>query len=190
MKILCYGDSNTYGYDPRSYIGSRYVPEDRWVDILAARTGWTFLNAGQNGREIPRHDFEKATLIRCLKEHDPVDLLVVMLGSNDLLQGASVREAVNRMECFLQDMLSHCGNILLVPPPPLKAGAWVTDLGLVAASNELDAQYRKLAGGLGIFFADTQGFQPELCFDGVHFTQADHHRFAQILLPEIQKAAV
>ena len=39
MRVMCLGDSNTYGFDPRSYIGDRYPAECRWVDILAAKTG-------------------------------------------------------------------------------------------------------------------------------------------------------
>ena len=40
MRMLCYGDSNTYGYDPRGFFGDRYPEESRWVDILVQRTGW------------------------------------------------------------------------------------------------------------------------------------------------------
>ena len=39
MNIICFGDSNTYGYDPRSYLGGRYDAGSRWVDILAEETG-------------------------------------------------------------------------------------------------------------------------------------------------------
>ena len=53
MKLLCFGDSNTYGYDPRSFLDDRYPAEVRWTDALARDTGWTVLNMGQNGREIP-----------------------------------------------------------------------------------------------------------------------------------------
>ena len=66
MKIYCFGDSNTYGYDARMLIDNRYPPEYRWVDILASRTGWTVLNKGLNGREIP-----PAVLVRmkrCLED--------------------------------------------------------------------------------------------------------------------------
>ena len=41
MKVICFGDSNTYGYDPRSFLGGRYEADCRWADILAAKTGWT-----------------------------------------------------------------------------------------------------------------------------------------------------
>ena len=37
MRILCFGDSNTYGYHPRGFFGDRYGPEDRWVDLLESR---------------------------------------------------------------------------------------------------------------------------------------------------------
>lgn len=46
MKVICYGDSNTYGYDPSGWLGGRYSMDDRWVDILARRTGWEILNGG------------------------------------------------------------------------------------------------------------------------------------------------
>ena len=41
MNVICFGDSNTYGYDPRGYFGGRYNADCRWVDILSAATGWT-----------------------------------------------------------------------------------------------------------------------------------------------------
>ena len=53
MRMLCYGDSNTYGYDPRGFFGDRYPKESRWVDILAQRTGWQIQNA--IGRNINKY---------------------------------------------------------------------------------------------------------------------------------------
>ena len=76
MRILCFGDSNTYGYDPRGYSGERYPAEDRWVDIIAKKTPWEIINAGANGREIPRNPYA----LRLLSQHDSVDLFLVMLG--------------------------------------------------------------------------------------------------------------
>ncbi len=52
MQILCFGDSNTYGYDPRGFFGDRYGAEDRWVDLLAKQTGHEIINAGANGRSL------------------------------------------------------------------------------------------------------------------------------------------
>lgn len=51
MRIFCYGDSNTYGYDPRSCLTARYPAEERWTGQLPG--DWEILNHGMNGREIP-----------------------------------------------------------------------------------------------------------------------------------------
>lgn len=178
MRMLCFGDSNTYGYDPRSYFGGRYPVEDRWVDILANETGWEVLNAGVNGREIPRGP----DALRLLTEHAPVDLFLVMLGTNDLLQGASPSEAAARMEAFLKALLPHSESILLVAPPPMKRGAWVPDDALAGASFQLAEECQTLAQKLKIPFADTRDWNVELTFDGVHFTEAGHHTFAGQLM--------
>lgn len=174
MRILCFGDSNTYGYDPRGYFGDSYGAEDRWPDILAKQTGWEVINAGANGREIPRNPYA----LRLQTEHAPVDIFLVMLGTNDLLQGASAKEAAARMEAFLSQLLPHCKNILLVAPPPMKRGAWVPTDELVTESTQLAEEYVLLAQKLSIPFVDTRHWSIELTFDGVHFTEAGHHTFA------------
>ena len=117
MRILCFGDSNTYGYDPRGYFGDRYGTEDRWVDLLAKQTGHECINAGANGREIPRNPYA----LRLLTEQQEMDIFLVMLGTNDLLQGATAKEAADQMESFLRPLLPHWGKILLVAPPPINA---------------------------------------------------------------------
>lgn len=178
MRILCFGDSNTYGFDPRSYLGDRYPAEDRWTDILAKKTPWEVINAGANGREIPRNPYA----LRLLSQHAPVDVFLVMLGTNDLLQGASASEAAGRMEAFLNPLLPHCKTILLVAPPPMKRGAWVPTDALAVESLQLAEAYQALAQKLGIPFADTHGWNIELAFDGVHFTGEGHHTFASQLI--------
>ena len=113
MNVICFGDSNTYGYDPRSYFGGRYDAGSRWVDILAAETGWTICNMGQNGREIPSSapSFSADT-----------DLMIVMLGTNDLLQGRSPEQAAEKLESFLSGIPMDRKKILLIAPPPVAWG--------------------------------------------------------------------
>ena len=105
MKVICFGDSNTYGYDPRGYFGGRYDADSRWVDILAVETGWTVYNMGQNGREIPSAApaFPANT-----------DLLIIMLGTNDLLQGCSPGQAAEGLERFLSGIPLDRSKILLI----------------------------------------------------------------------------
>ena len=179
MKVICYGDSNTYGYDPRSYIGGRYPASDRWVDLLAEKTGWEVENRGLNGREIPGHS---------ISVPGDTGLLIVMLGTNDLLQGASAEEAAVRMEAFLNQMLPHCKHILLIAPPPLMRGAWVPDDQLVSESIRLGEEYKALAEKLNISFVDTRDWNIEMAFDGVHFTESGHGTFAAKMAIEIKKS--
>ena len=181
VRILCFGDSNTYGYDPRGFFGDRYGAEDRWVDLLAKQTGHDCINAGANGREIPRNPYA----LRLLTEHAPVDIFLVMLGTNDLLQGTSAKEAATRMEAFLNSLLPNCKQVLLVSPPPMKRGAWVTTDELVSESIYLAEEYKLLAEKLSIPFVDTREWNIELTFDGVHFTDVGHHAFAEKLGKEL-----
>ena len=178
LRIVCFGDSNTYGYDPRGYFGDRYGAEDRWVDLLGKRTGYKVINAGANGREIPRSPYA----LRLLTEHTPVDIFLIMLGTNDLLQDVTAKETAAQMETFLTSLLPHAKQILLVAPPPMKRGAWVPTDELVIESIYLTEKYRLLAEKLNIPFVDTRHWNIELTFDGVHFTEAGHHSFAARLI--------
>ena len=178
MRILCFGDSNTYGFDPRSFLGDRYPAEDRWTDILENQTSWEVMNAGVNGGRIP---FSPHAL-RLLSEYAPVDVLFVMLGTNDLLQGVSASEAAVLMEAFLSQLLPHCKAIVLAAPPPMKRGAWVPSDALVTESLQLVEEYQQLAKKLEIPFVDTRNWHIQLAFDGIHFTEEGHHAFAGQLL--------
>lgn len=177
MRILCFGDSNTYGYDPRDLFGGRYAAGDRWVDLLARKTGWEVINAGSNGREIPRSPCS-------LPDHD---VMLVMLGTNDLLQGLSAAEAAARMERFLTRMGPDCGSVFLIAPPPMKRGAWVPTEELVRESICLAKAYGALAESLGIPCVDTSDWNISFAFDGVHFTEAGHHIFAEKISAFLRK---
>lgn len=175
MKVICYGDSNTYGYDPRSYFGGRYGIDCRWVDILAHKTGWEIQNKGMNGREIPP---------KTISVPEDTDLLVVMLGTNDLLQGNSVRKIAKRMEAFLSSLPSE--KLLLIAPPPMKLGEWVPNQEWVDRSIQVAKTYRSLAEQLGIPFMDAGEWNVSLAHDGVHFTEEGHKAFAEGMYRELK----
>lgn len=177
MRVICFGDSNTYGYDPRSYFGGQYPAESRWVDLLAEKTGWEIINAGENGREIPRREYELIQVNQMLSQR-PVDLLIVMLGTNDLLQGATTETAAARMEVFLTQLPLSKEQILLIAPPTMQSGEWVTEKSLITASEQLAECYQVLAGQLGVYFADADKWNIGLTFDGVHFSEEGHKSFA------------
>ena len=177
MKVVCFGTSNTYGYDLRSYLGGRYDADSRWVDILAEKTGWTVCNMGQNGREIPS-----------MSPNFPADtdLLIVMLGTNDLLQGKSPGQAADRLERFLSSLSLNRSQILLIAPPPMKQGTWVPDQQLIDDSHAFARLCQALAEHLGIRFANAGKWDIPLAYDGVHFTEQGHRAFAAGLLEELK----
>ena len=169
IKVICFGDSNTYGYDPRSYFGGRYDADCRWVDILATETGWTVSNLGQNGRAIP----SAAPVLPA-----DTELLIVMLGTNDLLQGRGPEQAAERLERFLAGIFLDRGKVLLIAPPPMVPGTWVPSQGLIDASHAFAQCCKALAERLGVLFADAGAWSVSLAHDGVHFTEQGHRAFA------------
>ena len=177
MEVICFGDSNTYGYDPQGYFGGRYDADSRWVDILAVETGWTVCNMGQNGREIPS---------AAPAFPDDTDLLIVMLGTNDLLQGRSPEQAAERLERFLSGISLNSNKILLIAPPPMAMGEWVPTPQLIEDSRTFARLCQVLAERLGIRFADAGKWDIPLAYDGVHFTEQGHKAFAAGLLEELK----
>ena len=136
--ILCYGDSNTYGYDPRSYLGGRYPHSVRWTGLLED-AGYTVRNEGLNGRVIPQGR-EIHAAVQMLKSI-PFQILTVHLGINDLLNAPSLTAGAcaERMERFLSALLADRAaipeQILLAAPPPCVQGTWVQDDRLLCSGT-------------------------------------------------------
>lgn len=148
-RIICIGDSNTYGYDPAAFGGARYPDGVRWTSRLGS--AWDIQNLGENGREIPSSSFPA--------------------------------EAAERMRIFISDLLV-CGlPLLLVAPPLMQSGTWVESDALIRSSGQLAPLYRDLAALCGVSFCDASGWDIPVVFDGVHFSEQGHRRFAEQLEP-------
>lgn len=176
MKILCFGDSNTWGFDPRYPLGLQY--QRIWPDLLAEKLNCTVINDGQNGREIPKQTIEFP---------GDIDLLIIMLGTNDLLQFWSPKAACEKMRAFIETLNLPRRNILLIAPPVMKFGAWVQDQELIDDSVSLARLYCDLSVRIGIRFADSGQWKTTLAHDGVHMTEDDHRIFAERLAELITK---
>ena len=195
MKILCIGDSNTYGYDPRSFLGSRYPKEARWTDRLESLMGHEVINCGVNGMPVPA---DGSNLLALITKESP-DLIIVMLGGNDLLLGRSAEKTSERMAAFLEaimhagtgkqglDLAEHAGRVLLISPPSFRRGAWVQDDAQIEESRHLGELYRNLAYEKGCIFADADEWDIEISFDGVHFLPEGHIGFANQLIEVINR---
>ena len=104
--ILCYGDSNTYGYNPVN--GLRYPKDVRWTGVLQKLLGeqYAVIEEGCNGRTTVFEDIAEpwkaglGYLKPCLNTHKPIDFVIMMLGSNDLKRmfHASAKEIADGAE--------------------------------------------------------------------------------------------
>ena len=102
-----------------------------------------------------------------------------MLGGNDLLQGNPVEAVARRMENFLARIPLEPSQILLIGPPRMQPGAWITDSRLLEDCLRLNAAYRRVAEKLGIPFVDAADWDVEVTFDGVHYSEKGHQTFAE-----------
>lgn len=187
MKLLCYGDSNTYGYDSRGPIPGRYDANNRWCDLLAKHTSWTVINGGENGRIVPEPAWNYTDLKRMLTENTPVDMTCIMLGTNDVLISSrmDVTPIVNRMEALLDYLQTNWPDmkLVLITPPPLD----IPELpGIDKKMAALLSSYREIAESRNIGFVDANSWDIPLAYDGAHLSQKGHHVFAEKIERELK----
>ncbi len=175
-KIVCYGDSNTYGYDASDVLGGRLSADARWPELLGSFLKCECVNRGLNGRRVPRYprtiDADLRILIR---DHD-CDLILILLGTNDILNDADPSDVADYMSRFIQNLqaLLHGSTIVLCAPPP----AAVDGLDLTTEFFSLSEQYSLIGEKLGIPFIDTYDWNIPMSSDGIHFSPLGHRIFA------------
>ena len=191
--ILCYGDSNTWGFDPAS--GARFSRELRWPGVLGRLVPeCEVVEEGLPGRTTILDDpFEEgrnglAYLVPCLASHTPVDLVVLMLGTNDVktifpLDAAGIAAGADRLVSVLRRSQSGPGGgspqVLLVAPPPVTdprplQQIWGFSAGSVARSRELAGFYRAAAESQRCAFLDAGTAAAVSPVDGVHLDERGH----------------
>jgi lysophospholipase L1-like esterase len=197
--ILCYGDSNTWGYDPES--GGRFPRAVRWTGVLAQELGrgYAVIEEGLCGRTTVwddpvegLHKNGRTYLTPCLESHQPIDLVVLMLGTNDLKTRFSVTAAdIAASAGVLVDLIqrSQTGpqdsapQLLLVAPPPIaRPVEWAEMFG----DGELKSQkfadyYRQVADEYDCYFLDAGKVIVSSAIDGIHLEASQHARLGQEL---------
>lgn len=191
-NILLYGDSNTWGYDPRD--GSRYPFRLRWTSVCAALLGEAYccIPAGMNGRTTDFDDPLKGARNGLrgvdyeLQTHKPLDLMVIMLGTNDLKYTDAAGSAAG-MERLVERVLSvnerfHLsspvfpgGSQLLLVSPILLDAPVGARADCIAESARLSELYRSIAERHRLHFLDAARYADPSEADGVHL-DADGHR--------------
>lgn len=198
--VLCFGDSNTWGFIPESIqapFPERHPHAVRWTGVLARELGSAFrvIEEGQNGRTTVHDDpfaavrNGRTVLPAILESHKPLDLVVLMLGTNDLkaVYGVSPGEIAMGVKVLAQMILNSDSGILNRPPkllimcPPVVGDQ--PHLPDIAAkfpngqhdSRQLPRHYEVLAAALGCAYLNTQTLV-EPGSDGIHLDASAHAR--------------
>ena len=199
--ILCFGDSNTHGTEPMRDRDDkrRMAPDERWPGRLAARlgSGWRVIEEGHPGRttlhadpvEGP-HKNGLAALPVALESHRPIDLVILMLGTNDLkaqfrVTAADIARSVDRLVSHILAGDSGPGRIaprlmLIAPPPILETGCLAEMFaGGAGKSRGLGKLYGDLAARRGLGFIDAGAVIRSSPVDGIHFDAVEHARLGE-----------
>jgi lysophospholipase L1-like esterase len=190
FQILCYGDSNTWGFNPAN--GARHPFASRWTSVLAHAlgAGYHIIPEGMNGRttvfedpvEPGRNGLEY--LLPCLVSHKPLDAVVIMLGTNDTkerfgLLAVDIALGMKRLVKLVQ--ASDCGpggkapRVGIIAPahvnPAIVSGVFT---GGPARSALLAQEYANVAKELGCVFLDASRFVSCGMPDGIHLDAPGH----------------
>ena len=208
IRILCYGDSNTWGYISGS--DHQRYGEERWTRQLAKILGDQFeiIEEGLNTRTLLSNDLRPGKegkngydyLIPCLDSHDPIDLVIIMLGTNELQTrfNRTVREIGEIFEeYFVKTILNRKSQIsdsypklLVVAPPIVNDNADYCKennryAGATQKSKDLNNIYENIAKKYNCYFLRDDTL--EVGVDGAHLTEESHKKLAKLLARKIKE---
>ncbi len=202
-RIVCFGDSLTWGFDPET---RGRLPEDsRWPMVMQAALGgdYAVIEEGQNGRTIATDDpaeGEKNALryiLPCLESHSPLEALIIMLGVNDCKRKFSyaAMDIGGEMQILLEKVLTYrqyrCERpfqIILVSPPHISDAirdSWLGDTfeytASKARSQELAAWYGQLAEMYGCAFVNAADHVCVSDADGIHMDAENQRKLGKVM---------
>lgn len=203
-RIVCYGDSNTWGYDPEAQ--NRMDENTRWTRMLGKSlgAGYEVIEEGLGGRTtvwddpIEGHKNGKAYLAPCIDSHCPFDLIIIMLGTNDLkkrfsLSAFDIAEGAGALVRLVQQ--SDAGRdgappaVLLLAPPPTVALTYFSQMfeGAGEKSRDFPAQFSRAARELGCEFLDVSKVIVSSPLDGIHFERSEHKKLGEALAKKVKE---
>lgn len=205
-SILCFGDSNTWGCDPAGW--RRFGRETRWPGVLQAELGegYHVVEEGLGGRTTVWDDPIEgdkngyAQLRPLLRSHMPLDLLVIMLGTNDLKNRFSVSPTdVSWSVGRLVDLARANSDafeggeprVLVVCPPPFAPleGTPLRDIfvGGEEKSRGLSSAFRALCRERGLPLVDAGEHIESSKIDGIHLEASEHRKLGKVIAGEARR---
>ena len=197
-NVLCYGDSNTWGYNPGT--GERHQYEDRWTTVAGTvlGSGYRLIPEGLNGRTTVLEDTIEPwrnglTYLRpCLVSHKPLDGVVIMLGTNDTKARFSLpaQDIARGMRQLARAVLTSEAGPKGAPPrvgivsPPLvreETSFGETFSGAPHRSQGLAREYGLLAQELQIPFLNAADHVSCPVPDGIHLDAQGQRTLGEVI---------
>lgn len=204
--VMCFGDSNTHGTPPIVDLAvyGRFGPGVRWPSRVGQALGCEVIEEGLPGRTamfddpiMGAHMNGQAGLKMALESHGPLDVLVLMLGTNDVkTRFTATPQAVLGGIASLLDIAQHRVmqdrhggfRILLICPAPVVEVGPIKDefWGGATRSQALPPLYQTLAQARGIEYLDAGQVIAVSPLDGVHFDEAEHAKLADAVTAKVR----
>lgn len=206
-RILCYGDSNTYGYIPT---GGRYDEHTRWPMRMQEALGsdFTVIEEGFNGRTCVFDDPVEGGyksgieyLPPCLMSHNPLDAVIIMLGTNDtkarfgmtpMTIGQSMMQLVRTAKLYAVNGAGEPARIIVAAPPRILDNLMQTRHAecfgpqAVAVSEGLARELRRITKLMRCDFFDADPHAQVSPLDAVHMTAEGHLRLGDAMAEKIK----
>jgi len=208
IRIVCYGDSNTWGYNPST--STRYPEEVRWTGLLQEMLGddYKVIEEGQNGRTIATDDPCEGerngikVIVPCIESQKPFDLLILMLGTNDLKGkfhycasdiAGEMEQMLEKIEIYVKYHMYNTPKLLLVSPVHVGDEIRNSWLGeefeyerAVNISKQFAHWYELLAKKFGCDFLDAAQYAKAGKTDSIHLEEEGHKALAEAFLAYIK----
>lgn len=206
--ILCFGDSNTWGFIPGSDC-ERYAPDARWPGVMAAAlgAGWRVVEEAQNGRMTAWRDPSEPFVNKCgldflpvaLESHKPLDLVIIMLGTNDLKEhmhhtARSIAIGAGALGEVVQASDAGPGKkaprVLLVCPAAVAEGRCPFGRLFDHAppiSREMPEAYREMAESLGVAFLNAGDYATCPVPDCIHLDDVGHAALGKAMAAKVRE---
>lgn len=209
--ILCYGDSNTWGAKPMRALDDvkRYARHERWTGVLKRELGdgYEVISEGLNGRTtvwedpIEENRNGKTYLLPCLDSHQPLDLVILMLGTNDLKSRHSVLPSdialsagllVGKIQRYPYQVLGAPQvRVLLIAPPPLHSAmpSFVEEMftGGYEKSLKFATEFASVAKMYGCDYLNAGEFISSSPVDGIHFEESAHETLGRVVAAKVEE---
>lgn len=202
IRILCFGDSNTRGRHPNG-VKERYPANVRWTGLLQQKLGDGFeiIEEGVSGRTTV-FDGEgsngKAYLKPCLESHNPLDIVVLMMGTNDLIASYNrssetiangIEELIIMIKEFAWNKDEKAPEIILLSTPPIDESVSIAEKkfkGAEEKAKQLATHCQQIAEKYECAFIDTTKHIQPSKIDGYHFDADGHRALSEVLAEKIK----